>query len=379
MNTFLSNNTVLIRHSNFISNPFGNGAEKRSAQIKELLDDLKTECDHTYFEKKETSFLKIFSHFFKALRIINKYFKLHQFKSIRRFLGCLKKVMTTFEIFEQKYKGESLLFIWESTTLSNFHLPVLVKGENGITIGVPHNIESLVPGQFSYITGSNSPTWFPDELKLFSLCKHVFTISREETWLLRLYGINSHYLPYFPPKAVCVELLKIRKKRLRKDTALKGKKQILMLGSIYNPPTRAGMESRIALFEKNKPDNIELIIAGFGTEELILFSKEGKNNIWIAGSISNYELFELLCEVDAVLIHQSPTTGALTRIPELLLAGVPLIVNNDAARSYYTCNGVYVYNSDFEFLKLLNNPILPMPEKPIFPTQEVNFFYQVIT
>ena len=58
-----------------------------------------------------------------------------------------------------------------------------------------------------------------------------------------------------------------------------------MLGTVNNPPTRAGMLDRISFFQKNKCETIQLLIAGFGTESLKDVSKTDKDNILVIGSI----------------------------------------------------------------------------------------------
>ena len=70
----------------------------------------------------------------------------------------------------------------------------------------------------------------------------------------------------------------------------------------------------------------------------------------------------MLIEVDGIIIYQPPTTGALTRIPEMLLAGIPVYANFDAARNYFNVDGVIQYHS---FEELLNVLSMPAPSSPI--------------
>jgi hypothetical protein len=49
-----------------------------------------------------------------------------------------------------------------------------------------------------------------------------------------------------------------------------------------------------------------------------------------------------------MIISQDYCTGALTKVPEILACGIPLILNQGAARSYRRFPGVEVFNSTSE-------------------------------
>ena len=72
-----------------------------------------------------------------------------------------------------------------------------------------------------------------------------------------------------------------------------------------------------------------------------------------SAAASSEELEELFATALAVIIHQIPSAGALTKIPELLNAGVPVIVNENAARTYFNLPGVNVYQELGELPELL--------------------------
>jgi glycosyltransferase involved in cell wall biosynthesis len=94
-----------------------------------------------------------------------------------------------------------------------------------------------------------------------------------------------------------------------------------------------------------------LIIAGFGTEALVKQFKDLPSCVNILGSVSKEVYQKLLKTCKAVLIYQHSGTGVLTRIPELMIAGIPIIANSIALRSFHHLKGLYTLHN----LKALKN------------------------
>ena len=103
-----------------------------------------------------------------------------------------------------------------------------------------------------------------------------------------------------------------------------------------------------------------LIIAGFGTEALVKQFKDLPSCISILGSVSKDVYQKLLKTCKAVLIYQHSGTGVLTRIPELMIAGIPIIANSIALRSFHHLKGLYTLPN----LEALNNLDSLNLEKP---------------
>lgn len=357
---------MIIRHTKFDSNPFGDGGSKRSAQIKEILINAGIPFEDDKFELNKFSLQDLVRYTYRSFQFVQKFFKLMEIGSIKRYWNVLKIIALRIPIIVDKYKNQSILFLWESTVSNNFAYPFLMKENNVPIIALPHNLESLVPTQNDDFSGKMSPDWFQSELKRLSLCKAVFTISREECWLLKLYGMNAFYLPYYPPEAVEKKLLDIRKKRQQRVISNLTPK-ILLLGSATNPPTYKGMLEMISFFKKERP-NIELHVGGFKTERLK--DEVGElPQITLHGTLSDIQLNDLLVSADAVLIHQQVSTGALTRVPEMLIAGIPILINADAARSNYEHEGLFIYNTDEQLSKYLKECNWSI--SPIFVKQDV--------
>jgi len=208
-----------------------------------------------------------------------------------------------------------------------------------------HNMETLSRAQ---VKEPHQRQLLLEELELLSLCQAAITISREETFLLRNLGMKTFHLSYYPPLAIERRLLAIR--YLRMNT-LKG--DFLLLGSAGNPPTRKGMEQIIDMWESVSPylSGDRLIVAGFGTE--VLRAGGSGAGVVLAGAVTDAELDEMLARVRATVVFQEDGAGALTRIAELLLAGIPVVANDHAARSYHHLPGVTEFTDPAELLPLL--------------------------
>jgi len=56
-------------------------------------------------------------------------------------------------------------------------------------------------------------------------------------------------------------------------------------------------------------------------------------------------LYELLADTRGCIVYQENGSGALTKIPELLIAGVPVIINSHAARSHHNLPGIFEFTA----------------------------------
>lgn len=352
----------MLRIKKFDINALGHGGERRTAQINEIfshysIDELTI---NWLFDNKLAKIKSIFS----PLGISS-----HILKNVQNDLTFTQKIREIIKldfIIKQLDKYTDLenhrTVIWESTYDDQWFIPSLFKERyHKKVFSFPHNIESLVPGQHSDIF-NNQQAWFSNEIKYLKQCNHVFTISREEEWLLQTHGIKTSYLPYYPVVKVEQELREIREKRQSKLI----QNSFLIIGSATNIPTYNGMQSLLRFVSATKwPDNVEFIIAGFGTECFKEF--EVTKSIKVLGSISNDELNRLLVEIKLVLINQQASTGALTKIIEFLISGIPVVCNRASSRSYQSYNGVTVFSNFAELNEILLDDfsIPSLPEKPV--------------
>ncbi len=249
--------------------------------------------------------------------------------------------------------------IWETTAESV--TPKIGKKYNLPVIALPPQLES-----FFQISFFNRPSgavfeYLKQEIQALSLVNSVFTISAEDQIILKNSGINADYLPYYPSQRLVEFYSQIRQQREQHT-----QKEFVILGSVQNYLTREGILELLAwinLYPDKELLNITLV--GNQTETL-------KNIIdypWlkILGTVPQAELENLLVRAKAILIHQIKGVGVLTRIPEMLVAGIPVIANRIAARSATHSPGIYIYDDPEELQDLLRGTFdqVPCPQPPI--------------
>lgn len=350
----------IYKSSHFKPDITGHGGCRRTAQIDELLFEASipfTEADFSLYAPGPKNIVHYFSGLYATKNIAAG---LKSNYSAGRY-------MAKFQRFTKKIKPE--FFIQESTYGYDMLMGKVLHQHEVPFVALPHNIESLVAGNTSVFSKKPSPAWLAEELTGLKYASHVFTISREEQWLLSVHGIDCSYLPYYPTKALQQKLLTIRDRRTGRTNLPGAPKQLLLLGTFYNKPT---LDGYINLLNKlKKYETVQIHVAGFGSEQLK--TSFNQKNIKIRGSLNDRELQELLISCNYVLIHQEPSSGALTRIPELLIAGVPILANNMAARSYFELDGIRIYNNMDELLNLIDADIAPLPQIPGPPVEGLFF------
>ena len=328
----------IVCNTKFKLDPFSDGGSKRSVQIREILDRNGIPySDDSFSLPKNASRIQLVKWSLRAISFIRRYYPRKAIKSLSRYIRLVKYYALRIPVILDTYRNQDVVFLWENT--NDRDMLYLLKATGHNVIGLPHNIESLVTGR--------SVKSLEKEVSNLRQCNAVFAISKEETWLLRLLGLNAHYLPYYPPHDVKSFLLSISQKRNQRARSSISK--YALLGSATNTPTRLGMQSLID-FASTQDLSFDLFVAGYGTESL---RQVRHPHISFLGTLSNEELDKMLVEVDGIIIYQPPTTGALTRIPEMLLAGIPVYANFDAARNYFNVDGVVLYHSFDELLSLL--------------------------
>ncbi len=241
----------------------------------------------------------------------------------------------------------------------------LIKTANRLripVIAVCHNLESLVYNQASQ---RRVLDLFKEEIAVLSRCRMTITISREETLLLNNLGASALYFPYYPARPILDRLLAVRKQRAagRKDG-------VILIGNVKNPPTREGMLQAVAYWQEHDLERIAgpIMVGGFDTERIATELADSRGVAFL-GSLSNEQLDSILCRVKACLCYQERGAGALTKICEMLVAGVPVAANTVAARSYHGMAGVFEFNcldalrSALEQLDAAPGEI-PAPEQP---------------
>jgi glycosyltransferase involved in cell wall biosynthesis len=251
-----------------------------------------------------------------------------------------------------------------------YFLPLLdeLKRHDVPVIATCQNIESLAPDQ---VEPDPARSLFHQEIDGLAQCDLVIAISREETFLLRNLGVHAEYVPYYPVEQILNRLLQIRERR---KTA--NKQGILLLGNAANQPSCQGMEQAIAFWESADLFRQEgkLLVAGYYTEQYLRVScQQHEAGVEFLGTLTDEELDECLSHAKACLCFQESGAGALTRICEMAIAGVPVLANPHAARSYYNMPGVI----EFRDLNGLEKAIRQIDEVassiPVPPPPDTSF------
>ena len=255
-----------------------------------------------------------------------------------------------------RHRGARLL-LWETTYDSI--LPTLARRAGYRIVALPHNLESLVSEAAFADPRHDVVGGLAAEIGRLKLADAVFTISREERWLLEARGLSPHYLRFHPDPVLTDACRRIRSDRLaraRADGSVAG--PLLLIGSAFNPATERGMRWQLTQLRESGYLASDAVVVGPQTEtRLADFAAAG---VSVLGSVAWETLAQQLAACSALLIHTVGGAGAVTRIPEALVAGVPVVANGNAARDQYETPGVHVYDDPAGFHALVQAP-LPMP------------------
>ncbi len=341
-----------------------NGGGHRTAQIRDLLREAGLE----WSELKESG----------GMNLLAKLAGLWMLRSVigvrlpfRRRLGRQGAGYRAFRGRMGAPRHGSSVLLWESRDGAGMGAFGASLQREVPIIALPHNIESLVDDDRHNSFCEKGPARIGEEISQLAACKAVFTISWEESWLLKNSGCRALWLPYYPPKALLAELNRLRDKR-----ASTGEFNLLF-GSAENPPTLEGMREFLECYGRlRKPRQRPLIVAGHGTECLKPLA-EGRD-VRILGAVAPAQLDDLLMRSGCLIVHQARGAGALTRIVEALTAGIPTVVNPMAGRSVAHYEGVHTWRRAEELESLLERDLPIPPPLPRPGQQEAEFIATVL-
>ena len=354
---------IILRWSRFKPDSNGTGPEKRTSQITELIASLGFELEEMH---PAANFGKL------RTRIAGLVARLQAGSHASvdgAGIGLLGYRYLFYRNAISRHHGLRIL-IWETTydTL----LPKMARKAGYRILALPHNLESLVSEHVFSRPSYDPSVDLGSEVKRLKKSDAIFTISKEERWFLEARGLSVGYLPYFPDSILASECGYIRKLRIARtasDGSVPG--PLLLLGAAYNPATLRGMQlqlSRLASLGASCPS---VVVAGPETDsKLGSFSSSRVN---VLGRIPREHLVELLISCKAMLIHTAAGAGAVTRIPEALLSGVPVIANFNASRDQHGTRGIASYETEGEFLSQCRT-VHAIPDAPCKPTSEIRRF-----
>ncbi len=318
--------------SDYYYNPFGDGGFKRTSQIYSLLNEsgYKIEFKQSGYRQILPSKFKKLAYIFSRKGVYTNVTSLSKKYNIEQAIKHYTKLIKDYD-----------LIVWDcgiGKPNYDYLLPIAAKAAQKKIIAICHNLDSLVPSKESYLSGQISPNWLNEELKYLRECNLVITISREENWLLKLHQINSAFIPYDPNdiNELYNSLMRVKEKRRNNSTS---SSYLLVIGTVLNPPTYQGTFELLSFFQHK---NYHVKVAGYGTESLVEFNN---HTISILGSVDQNQLEDLLINCKAVVINTQWSSGALTKIPELMVCGIPILANEPAARTFYNAPSIFEFSS----------------------------------
>ena len=210
------------------------------------------------------------------------------------------------------HKGTRLL-LWEDTSVA---YPVRLAKKHGFAvIALPQNVESLKGT-------AQSAAGLAGEATALSMADRIFCIAEEESWLLANLGLSSDFLPYHPVRAKCADMEAIARRR---EAGLPSDAPWVVLGGANHPPNREGMGTLLRWIQPELREGTRVVVGGFGTEKLA--AEFPGSGIEFLGTLSGRQMEDLMAGARGILVHQDRGAGALTRIPEALLARVPVVAS----------------------------------------------------
>lgn len=263
--------------------------------------------------------------------------------------------------------GDSLIF--DADARKGEALTAVAHARQLSLIALPHNFEAFVP-QANEASPGNARIGerLRRELRWLERAEQVWAISSFDQELFQLFGIPAGLLPYQPPRDRIASLMDIRRRRAAESTG----DYALVLGTASNYPTYKGMV-QLLRFVRRQAIGLRIVVAGFGTEKL---AGECSPEVAILGALDDVSLAGHLAQARVIWVHQSPTTGALTRISEAAFAGIPVVANRWAMRGALPNAGLLAYE-DLEEAPALLKGNLPVPAVPDLSSYHERFIREL--
>jgi hypothetical protein len=207
------------------------------------------------------------------------------------------------------------------------------------TIVCPQNIESFDQAacRDDPRAAERAAPEFGAEYRLLAGCDARLFMSGAEAQVFEGLGLPAEiygYLPVGQVRHACLRLAERRRGRQQAGGPL------IVLGSGGHQTTRRSLEWFVAnAASRGLPADAAVTVVGSSTEELLPVG-HAVTGLELRGWAEQQALEHLLEHAAAVLVPQQTGFGTLTKLPELLLAGIPVIASRHALRAYGTLPGV---------------------------------------
>lgn len=241
-------------------------------------------------------------------------------KSISQLKTAHTPLFSLHTWFKNKGKKYDVVF-WENTHRYNYFK--IIKKYSKTIIAVPQNIESMCFMPPSLFHAKTELDAFIQEVKNLALCDQVLTISEFDRQVLSNFQIGAELLKFVTPGALT------NQKSYKNRMSCKQQNVALLLASVTNPPSFRSTQELLDRLQGKTLSVDSVIIVGNGSETL---DTKSHPQIRIEGRVSNERLKELKATCRMALVFQLYGAGALTRVSELLLAGIPVVINESAIK-----------------------------------------------
>jgi glycosyltransferase involved in cell wall biosynthesis len=165
-----------------------------------------------------------------------------------------------------------------------------------------------------------------NEFEVLARCDHRLYISRVEAGLMGGLGLSGSFYPYLPVGEIKRRLEGVRQARARGPIE---RGLFLLLGTVGPVIRRTSFVRFLENARRGLPKDVRLVVAGLYTETLFP-PGESLAGIDVRGWLEDDALDALLARVAGVVVPHHQGFGALTRVPELSCAGVPVLVSRNA-------------------------------------------------
>ncbi len=370
----MSNKSSILRGTNCADSQawgkYGYGGSRRTLQIQEIVEH----HDYQITDIENFHNTTRISRYSQGFKLITQ----HKF-SIKPHLKMVGKCGHSYQTYQANFARYPQSKVFLSENSNNLISYYAAREANLKIVVLPQNIESLVVNCKDYFTGQGLPHSLESEIEHLKKADAIFCISREEQWLLKLRGVKADFLPYYPPTNVVRSLIEVR--NYRANNQHQNENRFLILGSAHNKPTILGMIEQLKwLYSIDRQDDFAIDIAGYDTEQ-IQSQFPYRSNFKFHGTVTSEKLQDLMLNTKAILLHQDTGVGALTRIPEMLIAGIPVIASSHACRSAWEYDGVYCYENELELAELMTKDFT-VPEIPPSPVNAekrfINYLNKII-
>jgi len=214
------------------------------------------------------------------------------------------------------------------------------------TIICPHNLESLDRGM---LDGRDALPLaqgvdFVHEMNKLAEAERSLFISKTEYALSAGLGHGAAYYPYLPMGEIREGLQMIAQRRLQTapEAGL-----FLLMGSANHQSTRSSMLWLVENIRSHGlPPDARVICVGRGTDNLIATSSHIPG-VEVLGWVDQQALDNLLARATAVLVPYLSGFGALTRLPEMSCAGVPVIASRLSVAALNPPPGITLVENDW--------------------------------